>query len=244
MNNKGHLRFYNGVVGYPLFFVLLLWYTYWAQVQFFPSIKTFGIIPLTLTGLRGIFLSPFIHSNIHHLYNNSIPLFVLMAFLFYFYRGIAWKIILYGIVLSGFITWCIGRPGNHVGASGLIYVLVSFMFFKGIFAKYYRLVALSLLIVFLYGGLIWYVFPVKPGMSWEGHLAGLITGFLFSLVYRKSIAKPETYVWQQADYDEDNDPFLRHFDKDGNFVEKIEETQIDEDNSDNKIVYKYKENKD
>lgn len=244
MKNKGHLRFYNGVVGYPLFFVLLLWYIFWVQVEFYPSIKSLGISPLTLMGLKGILFSPFIHSNIQHLYNNSIPLFVLMAFLFYFYREIAWKIILYGILLSGFITWCIGRPGNHVGASGLIYVLVSFIFFKGIFAKYYRLVALSLLIVFLYGGLIWYVFPVKPGMSWEGHLAGLITGFLFSLIFRKSIAKPEIYVWQQPDYNEDNDPFLRHFDKDGNFIEKIEETQIDEDKSDNKIAYKNKENKD
>jgi len=243
MSNRGHFNFYTGVVGYPLFFVLLLWYVFWAQVKFFPGIKTFGIAPLTLEGLRGIIFSPFLHSDIEHLYNNSIPLFVLMAMLFYFYRTIAWKIIVYGILLSGVITWCIGRPGNHIGASGLIYVLVSFMFFKGIFAKYYRLVALSLLIVFLYGGLIWYVFPVKPGMSWEGHLAGLITGFLFSLIFRKSIVKPETYVWQQPDYNEDNDPFLKHFDKDGNFIEKIEETQINEEKNDDKINYKYKDNK-
>ena len=145
-----------------------------------------------------------------------------MASLFYFYRQIAWKVIIYGILLSGFLTWCIGRPGNHIGASGLIYVLVSFIFFKGIFAKYYRLVALSLLIIFLYGSMIWYVFPVKEGMSWEGHLAGLITGFLFSIFFRKSIVKPETYVWQQPDYNEDNDPFLKHFDEQGNFIEHIE----------------------
>ena len=244
MSNRGHFRFYTGVVGYPLFFVLFLWYVFWAQVKFFPIIKTFGIAPLTLEGLRGIIFSPFLHSDIEHLYNNSIPLFVLMAMLFYFYRTIAWKIIIYGILLSGAITWCIGRPGNHIGASGLIYVLVSFIFFKGIFAKHFRLAAVSLLIIFLYGSMIWYVFPIKEGISWEGHLAGFITGFLFSLIYRKPIALPEKYAWQEPDYNEDNDPFLKHFDEHGNFIEHIEAKQEDDSEEQPKIFYKYKENKD
>ncbi|MGM5470528.1 rhomboid family intramembrane serine protease [Flavobacteriaceae bacterium LMO-SS05] len=253
MNSSRHFKFYTGVVGYPLFFVLLLWYVFWAQVQFFPVIKSFGISPLTLPGLKGIVLSPFIHSDIEHLYHNSIPLFVLLASLFYFYREIAWKIIIYGILLSGLITWCIGRPGNHIGVSGLIYVLVSFIFFKGIIARHYRLVALSLLMIFLYGSMIWYVFPVKEGMSWEGHLAGLITGFFFSLIFRKPIAKPEKYAWQQPDYNEDNDPFLKHFDEQGNFIEEIESeieseigSEIEPDVVEQKmpkIKYTFKENK-
>lgn len=243
MSNPRHFNFYTGVIGYPLFFVLLLWYVFWAQVEFFPVIKSFGISPLTLKGLRGILFSPFIHSDIQHLYHNSIPIIVLMALLFYFYKEIAWKIIIYGILVSGLLTWFIGRPGNHIGASGLVYVLVSFIFFKGIFAKYYRLVALSLLIIFLYGSMIWYVFPVKEGMSWEGHLAGLITGFLFSIVFKKSIAKPNAYVWQQPDYKEDDDPFLKHFDENGNFIEHI--PKDDNDSSETPIIdYKYKENKD
>lgn len=243
MSKPKHFNFYTGVIGYPLFFVLLLWYVFWFQVEFFPVIKSFGISPLTLGGIKGILFSPFIHSDIQHLYHNSIPLFVLMALLFYFYKEIAWKVIFFGIILSGLITWCIGRPGNHIGASGLIYVLVSFIFFKGIFAKYYRLVALSLLIIFLYGSMIWYVFPVEEGMSWEGHLAGLITGFMFSLLFKKSIAKPEKYIWQQPDYNEEDDPFLRHFDENGNFIENIPD---DNDNLSQtpKIDYKYKEDKD
>lgn len=244
MSNQKHFNFYTGVIGYPMFFVLILWYVFWAQVEYFHGIKTLGISPLTLDGLKGIVLSPFIHSDIEHLYNNSIPLFVLMASLFYFYRQIAWKVIIYGILLSGLMTWFIGRPGNHIGASGLIYVLVSFIFFKGIFAKYYRLVALSLLIIFLYGSMIWYVFPVKEGMSWEGHLAGLITGFLFSILFRKSIVKPETYVWQEPDYNEDNDPFLKHFDEQGNFIEHIESETDNNPTESIDIEYKYKENKD
>jgi membrane associated rhomboid family serine protease len=210
------------VFAYPIAFVMLIWVVFWAQVRFFPEIKSFGIYPQTLEGLRGIVFSPFIHGDIEHIYHNTIPLFILTMALFYFYRPIAWKVLLYGILLSGLITWWIGRPANHIGASGVIYVLVSFIFFKGIFAKHFRLVALSLLVIFLYGSMIWYVFPVKEGMSWEGHLGGLITGILFAIIFRKTIAKPEKYVWQQPDYKDDDDPFLKHFDADGNFIEHLE----------------------
>ena len=142
--------------------------------------------------------------------------------LFYFYRHIAWKVIVFGILISGFLTWCIGRPSYHIGASGLIYVLVSFTFFKGVFAKHYRLIALSLMVVFLYGSMIWYTIPIEEGISWEGHLSGLITGLLFAVAFRKEIAKPKKYIWEQENYDEDEDPFLKHFDEDGNFIEDIE----------------------
>ncbi|WP_456441174.1 rhomboid family intramembrane serine protease [Psychroserpens sp.] len=246
-HNQQQFRYSTGVVAYPVFFVLLIWVVFWLQVRFFPVIKTFGVYPQKLEGLSGIFFSPFIHSDIEHLYHNSIPLFILSVALFYFYRKISWKVILYGILLSGLITWLIGRPSNHIGASGLVYVLVSFIFFKGIFAKHYRLVALSLIIIFLYGSMIWYVFPVKEGMSWEGHLGGLISGLLFAIIFRKSVAKPERYVWQQPNYNEENDPFLKHFDEDGNFTEilepEIEDEILSEDNTLD-VTYKFKENKD
>jgi len=171
---------------------------------------------------------------------------MLTAALVYFYRGIAFKVLLYGILLSGFITWLIARPSYHIGASGVIYVLATFIFFKGIFAKHYRLVALSLLVVFLYGSMIWYVFPVEEGISWEGHLGGLITGFLFAIIFRKSIAKPETYVWQQPDYNEEDDEFLKHFDENGNFIERKPDVLEPEENLEKPTIYHYtfKENKD
>ena len=212
-------KYSNSVILYPLMLLFFEWLVFWYQVRVDYGIKAYGIRPQKLEGLLGIFTSPFLHGDINHLYNNSIPLFVLSLALFYFYKKIAWKVILYGILLSGFLTWLIGSSGNHIGASGLIYVLVSFIFFKGIFAKHYRLIALSLVVIFLYGSMIWYVFPIKMGVSWEGHLGGLITGFVFALIFRKQVAKPKRYKWEQSDYNEEDDPFMLHFDENGNFIE-------------------------
>lgn len=245
MNYQEQFKYSTGVIGYPIFFVLFIWIVFWFEVRFGFSFNSYGVYPRTLTGLRGVIFSPFIHSSMEHLYHNSIPLLVLSMALFYFYREISWKVILYGILLSGFLTWCIGRPANHIGASGLIYVLMSFILFKGIFAKHFRLIALSLLVVFLYGSMIWYVFPIKEGISWEGHLAGLITGLIFAMFFRKSIAKPKRYEWENADYNEDDDPFLKHFDENGNFIEVIEDVPESDDEKSPKmtITYQFKANK-
>ncbi|NNE32155.1 MAG: rhomboid family intramembrane serine protease [Winogradskyella sp.] len=225
-------KYSNSVVIYPFLILFLIWAVFWYQVQIDYGIKSLGIRPQKIEGLLGIFTSPFLHGDLNHLYNNSIPLFVLSLALFYFYNKIAWKILLYGVLLSGFLTWLIGDSGNHIGASGLIYVLVSFIFFKGIFAKHYRLIALSLIVVFLYGSMIWYVFPIKAGMSWEGHLGGLITGFLFALIFRKHVAKPERFKWEEPSYNEEEDPFMKHFDKNGNFIEfeKAVENDVESEN--------------
>lgn len=235
MKEQEEFKYSTGVVGYPLAFVMLIWIVFWFEVRFNYSFNSFGVYPRTLDGLKGILFSPFIHSDIEHLYHNSIPLLVLSMALFYFYRSISWKVLGYGILLSGFLTWCIGRPANHIGASGLIYVLMSFILFKGIIAKHFRLIALSLLVVFLYGSMIWYVFPIKENMSWEGHLSGLIVGVLFALFFRKSIAKPKKYAWEEDNYNEENDPFLKHFDENGNFIEIEEEPDLNAS-----IEYQYK----
>ncbi|GGZ79232.1 rhomboid family intramembrane serine protease [Algibacter mikhailovii] len=238
MDNGNQFKFSTGVLAYPIFFILGIWLVFWFEVRFGYNFSKYGIYPQTLKGLRGIFVSPFVHGDIEHIYHNTIPLFVLSMALFYFYRPIAWKVLLWGIILSGLLTWCIGRPSYHIGASGLIYVLVSFTFFKGVFAKHYRLIALSLLVVFLYGSMIWYTLPIEQGISWEGHLAGLLTGLLFAVIFRKEIAKPKKYAWEQEDYNEDDDPFLKHFDENGNFIETKE---AEEERP--VINYTYKENK-
>jgi len=240
MKKQEHFKFSTGVVAYPIFFVLTIWLVFWFEVRFGYNFSKYGIYPKALSGLRGVVLSPFIHGSIQHLYHNTIPLFVLSMALFYFYRHIAWKVLFFGIVVSGILTWYIGRPSYHIGASGLIYVLVSFIFFKGVFAKHYRLIALSLLVIFLYGSMIWYALPLEEGVSWEGHLSGLITGLLFALIFRKAIAKPEKYVWEHKDYNEADDPFLKHFDENGNFIEHSEQEVEQEQPT---VNYTFKEKK-
>lgn len=224
-----NLKFSPSVLAWPLFSIVLLWIIFWAEIRFKLNLTELGIYPRTFKGLRGIIFSPFLHGDIEHLYNNSIPLFLLVMALRFFYRDQALKVIGFGILLSGFLTWIIGRESYHIGASGLIYVLVSFMFFKGIQTKYYRLVAVSLTIILLYGGMIWYVFPdVEQGISWEGHLAGLITGYVFSLAIKTpEFQKPIVYDWEKPDYNAEDDLFMRHFDENGNFKTLPKPEEID-----------------
>jgi len=218
--DDNQFKFSNAVIGLPVFFVLFLWIIYWFQIRYDFDFYKNGIYPRDFSGLQGILFSPFIHENLGHLYNNSIPLLVLLAALQYFYPKQSSKVIVFGILISGLITWIIGRENYHIGASGLIYVLVSFIFFKGIQTRYYRLVALSLSVILLYGGMIWYVFPeIDNAVSWEGHLAGFITGFSMTLFYKTpEYSKPVVYDWQKPDFNPENDPFMKHFDENGNFV--------------------------
>ncbi len=247
--NENHFKFSTSVILIPFLLVLALWILFWVDIRFHLNLGQLGIFPRTFFGLIGIVCSPFLHGNLEHLYNNSIPLLILLSALQYFYRDLFFKIVVNGILLSGFITWIIGRDAIHIGASSLIYVLASFIFFKGIITKYYRLVALSLLVVLVYGSMVWYIFPnIKEGISWEGHLAGLITGFLFALIYKTpEYKKLIKYDWQQPDYNPSEDKFMQRFDENGIFVNPpvIEEEPECESyyNSSNSVNYEFKEKK-
>jgi membrane associated rhomboid family serine protease len=227
---ENHFKYSNSVIALPLFFVLFLWFVYWLQIRFDFDFFENGIFPRTVSGLQGVVFSPFIHADLEHLYNNSIPLLILLAALRYFYSRQTFEVIVYGILFSGIITWLIGRDSYHIGASSLIYVLVSFIFFKGIQTKYYRLVALSLAVVLVYGSMVWFIFPkVEEKISWEGHLAGLITGFIFSLLYKTpEYKKVIKYDWEHPDFNPMEDKFMQRFDENGNFV-NLPEIEIEEE---------------
>jgi len=241
MSNYQQFKFSNSVLLVPLFAVLSIWTVYWVELAQKINFNSYGIYPQTFSGLKGVLFSPFIHGSLEHLYNNTIPLAVLLAALFYFYNKIAWKVVFIGILLSGLITWSIGRPSYHIGASGMIYVLASFIFFKGVFLKHYRLVALSLVVVFIYGSLLWYIFPVKEGISWEGHMGGFITGLLLASVIKAKVPEPIKYDWEIDGFKEDEDAFLKQFDADGNFIELPSDETMDQTETLN-VNYIFKKN--
>lgn len=198
-------KFTTYVWAIPLYFVLFLWMVYWFEITFQISLNKYGILPRDFVGLRGIIFSPFIHSGVAHLYHNSIPLFLFLVCLGYFYRDLSWKIIFYGMILVGLMTWVIGRKSYHIGASGMIYMLFSFILFSGIFRKYYRLIAVSLTIIFLYGSMVWYILPIKEEVSWEGHLSGFVVGLIFAWIFRKQGPQKQNYAWEEEEYEEDID---------------------------------------
>ena len=180
----------------PGVFVFLMWLVKIIEVLFDLDLSGFGIYPFTLEGVPGIIFSPFIHANFGHLFNNSLPLFFLGTALFYFYAEIAVKVSLWTYFLTGILVWLAGRSAWHIGASGLIYGLASFLFFSGIIRKYFRLVALSLLIVFLYGSMVWGIFPnIYKEVSWESHMLGFISGIILAVAYRKEGPQQPVYEW-------------------------------------------------
>jgi membrane associated rhomboid family serine protease len=187
----------------PGIFVFLMWLVKITELLFDLDLTHLGIFPLTVKGLPGILLSPFIHAGFKHLFNNSLPLFLLATALFYFYSEIAVKISLWTWLLTGLSVWSAGRISWHIGASGLVYGIASFLFFSGIIRKYYRLVALSLLIVFLYGSMVWGIFPdVNKNVSWESHMLGFISGIILAIAYRKEGPQEPVYDWMEDEEDE------------------------------------------
>ncbi len=213
--SKEHFKFSPLILAIPLYFVLFLWIVYWIEVKYGFNFNKYGVYPRTLKGLRGIIFSPFIHGDIKHLFHNSLPLFVLLFSLYYFYRKVALKIFLYGTLFTGLLTWLIARKSFHIGASGIIYLLFSFIFFSGIIRKNYRLIAVSLMVIFLYGSMVWYLLPVKEDISWEGHLSGFAIGLFFAFYYRKVGPQKFMYEWEKEDYQ--HDEFDQMFDENDNF---------------------------
>jgi len=225
--SKEQFKFSPLILAIPLYFVLFLWIIYWVEVKFGFNFNKYGVYPRTLKGLRGIIFSPFIHGDIKHLFHNSLPLFVLLFSLYYFYRKVALKIFLYGTLFTGLLTWLIARKSFHIGASGIIYLLFSFIFFSGIIRKNYRLIAVSLMVIFLYGSMVWYLLPVKEDISWEGHLSGFAIGLIFAFYYRKVGPQKFMYEWEKKDYQYDE--FDQMFDEEGNLQHNDLEEKQDDD---------------
>lgn len=187
----------------PLAFIVVIWLVKCVEEVFHLDFSYLGIKPLQTDGIPGIFLFHFLHGSWSHLLANTLPIMVLGACLYYFYRPIATKIWLLLMFSTGLLTWCGARDGIHIGASALIYGLAFFLMLSGFIRRNRNLVIVSLLVVFLYGGLVWGLYPkyaIDNHISWEGHLSGFIMGIAFAIFYRKEGPQRE------EDDDEDDDP--------------------------------------
>jgi membrane associated rhomboid family serine protease len=195
-------------VSIPLLFLVILWTIKYAEWLFDDDYTMFGVYPLKAIGLMGIITSPLIHANIEHLLANSLPLLVLGTGLFFFYYKVAFRVFFIIYFATGIWVWIGGREAYHIGASGLVYGLAFFIFSGGVILRDIRLMAISLLVVFLYGGMFWGIFPIDPKVSWESHLSGGLTGALLAIFYRKQGPPAIRYAWENEELEENEDKGL------------------------------------
>lgn len=195
---------------FPTLLLVIIWLVKFAELVFNIELSFLGVYPLKLEGLLGILFSPLIHSNFGHLIANSVSFFILCSCLFLFYKRIAFPTFFLIYFLSGFWLWFIGRASYHIGASGVIYGLASFLFISGLIRRNPPLMSITLVITFLYGSMIWGVFPEffpEKNISWEGHLTGLVAGIVLAIYYRKSDPKRIEYHWDNEDEADDENAY-------------------------------------
>lgn len=184
MNEK--LTSLKGTFLYVLVFIGLLWGIKIIDILIPFDFTQFGIVPRTMKGLTGIIFAPLLHANIFHLISNTIPAFVLLLVLYSFYKKEAFIVILLSVIIGGGLVWVFGRSASHVGISGLIYSLAAFLITAGFIKKDIKSLLISVVIIAIYGGLIWGVFPGRFWISWESHFFGALVGvFLASYLFKK-----------------------------------------------------------
>lgn len=209
----------------PILLLALMWSGFFLQHLGFFSYCSGAIIPLVPEGLKGIFLSPFLHGNLEHLIGNSIPITALSFLLFQFYPKVAIKTLFWGTLMTGALVWLLppidlktGQPlfSCIVGASGIVYVLAFFLFFSGVFRWDLKLLAVSLAVGFYYGSLVWGIFPQEffyhleepSRVSWQSHLSGAIVGIFLAFYYRKKGAVKKKFLWEFENYYNEKDDLL------------------------------------
>lgn len=188
---------------WPLYLLLVMWTLEILEHITGLQFANYGILPRYLSGLKGIITSPFIHGSYGHLANNSIPFLVGATLIVYFYQRVAFSIIAVIWILTGALVWIFAKPALHIGASGVVYGMISFIFWAGVFNRDRQSIVLSLVILFMYSGMFYGVLPNQPGVSWESHLLGGLVGIVTAYIFK--IPKEED-PW---DEDELSRPYFR-----------------------------------
>ncbi len=193
----------------PLLFIGFLWLLKLIETLTGLSLMEFGIYPGKVSGLPGIFLAPLIHGSFAHLVANTLPLFILGTSMIHTYPRSAIHAIPAIYLLSGLGVWIFARPSYHIGASGLVYGMMFFIFFIGVLRRDRLPIALSMLVFFLYGGMIWGLLPYDPSISFEYHFFGAMTGIVLAFIMKNRDPRiPEKkYEWEDEP-DDVEDPII------------------------------------
>ena len=187
-------------------FAVLLWLIKLVDVIFNLDLVQYGVYPRELSGLVGIPLAPLIHSSLSHVFANTLPIIILGTALLYSYPRSA-KIVIPAIYLVvGVGVWFFARSAYHIGASGLTFGMMFFIFTIGVLRWDRRAIAFSLLVFFLYGGMIWGIFPNASGISFESHFFGAVIGVASAILLKNHDPAPpeKQYSWEDEEEDCDN----------------------------------------
>ncbi len=183
---------------FPIGALLFIWAVHVFRIFSDIDPGEYGIVPRSIFGLRGIFTAPFMHGSSGHIASNSVPLLALSTLTFYFYQRVALRAFWLIYFLTGVLVWMFARPVSHIGASGVVYGLVAFLFWNGITRGSTRSIILSLVVLFFYSGMFVGVLPNEEGVSWESHLLGSLSGIFAAFWYKTELEDEEK---------EKNDPF-------------------------------------
>jgi len=191
-------------------FLALIWLIYLVQSGMDLGPEPFGIRPRQLDGLPGIVFAPLVHGSFAHLIANSPPLLVLGTAMLFLYPNSALRVLPAVYLGTGIAVWLFGRESVHLGASGLVYGLVSYIFVAGLLRRDRRAIAASLVVSFMYGSLAWGVLPTQSGVSWETHLAAALIGVALAIALRRLDVPPrKRYVWEDEEDENDEEESSR-----------------------------------
>jgi len=229
---------------YPALLLVVMWLVFWAD-HLFPGIDfyKFGVKPQDFKDFKGVFLMPLIHSKreIGHIVNNSFPTAVLLAALIFYYRDIAFRVFSISWIGTGLGVLVFASDANsyHIGMSGVVYALAGFLFTSGVIRRHRSLQGISLFVAFVYGSMIWGVFPTDAHVSWEGHLAGMVMGVTLAFIYRKFGPQPPKYM-----YEIERDLGIEPPDLEGEWNEKVRiETErlaeLKQQKEEPRVIYDY-----
>jgi membrane associated rhomboid family serine protease len=200
--SRAHFRL---AVKIALGFLALIWFIDSMQWGFDLELEPFGIRPRQLDGLPGIVFAPLVHGGFAHLFANTPPLLVLGTAMLFLYPTSALRVLPAVYFGTGVAVWLFARDAVHIGASGLVYGLASYVFVAGLLRRDRRAIAAALLVWFMYGSLAWGVFPAQPGVSWETHLAATMIGVASAITLRRLDVPPRKRYGLEGEEDENDE---------------------------------------